>query len=383
MKKITQDNWLSSSNNDWSFQNVQSLFPTARIKRGTKASSILPADLQSIGSIQIDDVEGNKQSLDEMLSSTQTDAFLVLKDGKILFEEYFHGMGPDSLHLMNSITKSFVGVLTGILSEKGIIDINDKLTQYLPKFADTGFSDTTFQTALDMASSVKFEEDYAEPLCDFWNEAAVVGWRPDLSEGSSHGSLHDFALSLKEKEQEENEGYHYRTVLTNVIALAIQEATNLRFQDLLEEHIWQKLSPEQDAVIVVDKEGFPYVGAGMNACARDLARFGQMILGGGVFQGQRIISESWIESTWKGDDGYRERFAKTDHGLMMPGGHYKNQMWIPSSEIMMCIGIFGQTILVNKSTDVVVVKFSSFPEPAHELMFANTFLLTEAISNLV
>jgi CubicO group peptidase (beta-lactamase class C family) len=195
--------------------------------------------------------------------------------------------------------------------------------------------------------------------------------------------LYDFALSLKEKEQEENEGYHYRTVLTNVIALAIQEATNLRFQDLLEEHIWQKLSPEQDAVIVVDKEGCPYVGAGMNACARDLARFGQMFLGGGVFQGERIISESWIKSTWKGDDGYRERFAKTDHGLMMPGGHYKNQMWIPSSEIMMCIGIYGQTILVNKSTDVVVVKFSSFPEPANELMFANTFLLTEAISNLV
>jgi hypothetical protein len=68
---------------------------------------------------------------------------------------------------------------------------------------------------------------------------------------------------------------------------------------------------------------------------------------------------------------------------MMPGGHYKNQMWIQSSEIMMCIGIYGQTILVNKSTDVVVVKFSSFPEPANELMFANTFLLTEAISNLV
>ena len=90
MTKITTDNWLSLANNGWSFQNVQSLFPTTRIKRGSKEPSILPADLQSIGSIQIDDVEGNKQSLDAMLSSTQTDAFLVLKDGKILFEEYFH-----------------------------------------------------------------------------------------------------------------------------------------------------------------------------------------------------------------------------------------------------------------------------------------------------
>ncbi len=92
MTKITTDNWLSSTNNTWSFQNVQSLFPTARIKRGSKAPSNLPVDLQSIGSIQIDDIEGNKKSLNEMLTSTQTDAFLVLKDGEILFEEYFHGM---------------------------------------------------------------------------------------------------------------------------------------------------------------------------------------------------------------------------------------------------------------------------------------------------
>ena len=75
MTKITTDNWLSSTNNTWSFQNVQSLFPTARIKRGSKAPSNLPVDLQSIGSIQIDDIEGNKKSLNEMLTSTKTDAF--------------------------------------------------------------------------------------------------------------------------------------------------------------------------------------------------------------------------------------------------------------------------------------------------------------------
>ena len=140
---------------------------------------------------------------------------------------------------------------------------------------------------------------------------------------------------------------------------------------------------KQDAVIVVDKEGLPFAGAGMNACARDLARFGQMILNDGVHEGEQIVSKEWIDSTRKGDDGYKERFARSDHGEMLPGGHYKNYMWVVNPEEMMCIGIYGQTIHINRNTGVVIVKFSSFPEPAEELMFANSFVLLATVSNSV
>ena len=163
-----------------------------------------------------------------MVQSTHTDSFLVLKDGEIIYEEYFNEMNPDSLHLMNSITKSFVGMLVGILSSKGIFDIKEKVTKFLPELIDTPFSETTIQSALDMSSAVKFEENYDEPFCDFWKEAAVVGWRPDLVDGNTPKSLLDFALSLKDKEQEEIEGYHYRSVLTNVIAMVIERATDER-----------------------------------------------------------------------------------------------------------------------------------------------------------
>ena len=328
-------------------------------------------------------IEGQTQSFREMMDSTHTDSFLVLKNGEIIFEEYFNDMSSDSLHLMNSITKSFIGMLVGILSDEGIFDTKDKITKYLPELNDTGFSETTIQSALDMSSAVKFEEDYDDPLCEFWREAAVVGWRPDLVDENSPKTLLDFALSLKEKEQEEMEGYHYRSVLTNVIAMVIEKATNKRVQDLLEKHLWQKLKTEQDAVIVVDKTGLPFVGAGMNACTRDLARFGQMILNDGLYEEEQIVPKEWIDSTRIGDDGYRERFAKSDHGEMLPGGHYKNKMWVANSDEMMCIGIFGQTIHINRNTGTVIVKFSSFPEPADELMFANSFILLATISNSV
>ena len=380
---MNKENWLTAPINKKSFQNIESLFDTIRLKRSSDAPSEIPLNLQSLDSIEMQNIEGQTQSFREMMDSTHTDSFLVLKNGEIIFEEYFNDMSSDSLHLMNSITKSFIGMLVGILSDEGIFDTKDKITKYLPELNDTGFSETTIQSALDMSSAVKFEEDYDDPLCEFWREAAVVGWRPDLVDDNSPKTLLDFALSLKEKEQEEMEGYHYRSVLTNVIAMVIERATNKRVQDLLEKYLWQKLKTEQDAVIVVDKTGLPFVGAGMNACTRDLARFGQMILNDGLYEEEQIVPKEWIDSTRIGDDGYRERFAKSDHGEMLPGGHYKNKMWVANSDEMMCIGIFGQTIHINRNTGTVIVKFSSFPEPADELMFANSFILLATISNSV
>ena len=380
---MNKENWLTAPINKKSFQNIESLFDTIRLKRSSDAPSEIPLNLQSLDSIEMQNIEGETQSFREMMDSTHTDSFLVLKNGEIIFEEYFNDMSSDSLHLMNSITKSFIGMLVGILSDEGIFDTKDKITKYLPELNDTGFSETTIQSALDMSSAVKFEEDYDDPLCEFWREAAVVGWRPDLVDENSPKTLLDFALSLKEKEQEEMEGYHYRSVLTNVIAMVIEKATNKRVQDLLEKHLWQKLKTEQDAVIVVDKTGLPFVGAGMNACTRDLARFGQMILNDGLYEEEQIVPKEWIDSTRIADDGYRERFAKSDHGEMLPGGHYKNKMWVANLDEMMCIGIFGQIIHINRNTGTVIVKFSSFPEPADELMFANSFILLATISNSV
>ena len=383
MSKINTENWLEAPNNKESFQKVESLFESVRIKRSSQEPSRLSLNLNSLDSIQIQDIEGQNKTFREMLISTHTDAFLVLKDGEILFEEYFNGMKPDSFHLMNSITKSFVGMLVGVLVDKGILDISDKVSKYVPELKEGSFSNTTIQSALDMSSAVKFEEDYDDPLCDFWKESAVVGWRPDLVDESSPSSLLDFAMSLKDTEQEEVGGYHYRSVLTNVIAMVVERATNENLKDLLEKHIWHKLKTEQDAVIVVDKEGLPFAGAGMNACARDLARFGYMILNDGAYEGEQIVSKEWIDSTREGGDGYKERFADSDHGEMLPGGHYKNYMWVSNPEEMMCIGIYGQTIHINRNTGVVIVKFSSFPEPAEELMFANTFVLLASVSNAV
>ena len=146
-KQITRDNWGYPPFNRDSFQNVQGLFPTARLKRGSGGASDIPVALKPLETIKFDNLGGNKQSIREMLDTTYTDAFLVLKNGVLVYEEYLNDMEADTLHLLNSVTKSFVGMLAGVLYENGLIDPDKYLSDYIPEFKDTVFSLTTLRHA--------------------------------------------------------------------------------------------------------------------------------------------------------------------------------------------------------------------------------------------
>lgn len=330
--------------------------------------------------IAYEGANGSERSVQRMIEDGYSDAFIVVKDNAILCEQYFNGMAGDSFHLLNSVTKSFVGMLAGIQIAKGLIRETDLVTQHVPELTGTAFSESTIRHLLDMTAAPKYGEDYADPNADFWHEAAVVDWRPALKTKKSATTLLAHATTLTESEQLNGEKYHYRTVLTNVLGMVLERAGANSLQDQLQNEIWQKLRPEQDAAIVVDRAGFPYVGAGMNACARDLARFGQMIIQQGQYNGEQIVPENWIDDTRYADAQARANFAESDYGAMFPGGHYRNQVWVEDAEkgILVAIGIHGQIIYMNMKTQVVIVKLSTHPESAGPL-FQDGFKAMRAI----
>jgi len=383
MSEINQNNWNQHPNQVWSFQNMKDLFSTKTLSKSNDPSSFDTKLNQDIENFEFDTLEGKSISIKDSFSETHADAFLVIKNEEIIYEKYFNEMSAQSPHLMNSISKSFLGMLAGVLVGKGIVDPEDKISNLIPEFKDSAFAETTLQNALDMAGAVKFGEDYAQPDADFWHETAMVGWRPDLKENLKANSLKEFAQSLKDTEQIDGEKYHYRTVLTDVAAMALEQAANKSIFELMDEHIWQKLNPENDAHVVTDPGGFPYFGAGMNASARDLGRFGLMLLNSGKYAEEQIVPASWISDTIAGDSGYKQRFAASEHGPMMPDGHYKNKMWVVDENIMLCIGIHGQFICINKATNSVIVRFSSQPEPLDLMMFANTLAGIQSVSSKI
>ncbi len=383
MSEINQNNWNQHPNQVWSFQNMKELFSTQTLSKSNDPSSFDVKVNQDIESFEFDTLEGKSISIKDSFSETHADAFLVIKNEEIIYEKYFNEMSTESPHLMNSISKSFLGMLAGVLVGKGIVDPEDKISNLIPEFKDSAFVETTLQNALDMAGAVKFGEDYAQPDADFWHETAIFGWRPDLKANIKANNLKEFAQSLKDTEQNDGEKYHYRTILTDVAAMALEQAANNGVFELMDEHIWQKLKPENDAHVVLDSSDFPYFGAGMNASARDLGRFGLMLLNDGVHAGEQIVPASWISDTIAGDSGYKQRFAASEHGPMMPNGHYKNKMWVVDENIILCIGIHGQFICINKATNSVIVRFSSQPEPLDLMMFANTLAGIQSVSSKI
>jgi CubicO group peptidase (beta-lactamase class C family) len=268
-----------------------------------------------------------------------------------------------------------------VVAADGVLDPAAPLTRYLPEFASTALADTTVQHALDMTAAVRYGEDYADPAADFWRETAVVGWRNPPDGSLAAPSLLAFARSLHDADHADGTHFHYRTVLTNVVGMAIERATGQPLAALMEARLWQRLRPEQDAAVVVDPTGFPYFGAGMNACARDLARFGQLLLDDGRYSGEQVVPAAWVQDTVRGSDELRAQFAASDYAGLLAGGHYRNQVWSAADRgLMYCIGIHGQIIYVNQPARVVIVKLSTHPKPAEGALFLDAFTAMGAVA---
>lgn len=361
---------------------MQALFPTCRLGRGTAAPFEYAVAEQDLHDIAYTCVSGEAGTVKQMIDDSYTDSFLVVKSGAIVTEQYFNNMTADTLHLMNSVTKPFVGMLAGIAVERGLLNPEALITEYLPGLDNSAWEGATVRHLLDMTAGANYGEDYADPEADFWKEAAVVGWRPALVEENTPDSLYNYAKSLLGKEHENGSIFHYRTVNTNVIGMILEKTMGGHLGDLLTDEIWSKLSPRNDANVVVDKLGALYVGAGMSACTRDLANFGMMMINGGRLNGQQIVPAVWIQDSITGDVTSRRCYEDSEYAAF-GFSHYRNQVWIKDSakQVMLALGIHGQIIYMDELNDIVMVKLSTQPESVDMDMFMDAFAAMDAIAD--
>ena len=319
-----------------------------------------------------------------MLDDSYSDSFLVVKSGSIVTEQYFNGMTVDSHHLLNSVTKSTVGMLAGIAVERGLLNPEALITNYLPGLDNSAWEGATVRHLLDMTAGARYHEDYSEPETDFWKEAAVVGWRPALADENTPETLFEYAKSLQGKDQENGVKFHYRTVDTNVIGMILEQVMGDRLCDLLSDEIWSKLSPRCEANIIVDKIGTPYVGAGMSACTRDLGNFGIAMINDGKINGQQVWPAKWIQETVEGVSSSRQCYLDSEYAALGLD-HYCNQVWVKDRKksVMLALGIHGQIIYMDKSNDLVIVKLSTQPESVDMDMFLDAFSAMDAIAGML
>lgn len=300
--RVPLTDWDRPPWNRWSFQHVRELLPTAEVWRGSGAASLLPHVPQDLGGIGFERLNGTLSTIETFLDDSYTDGFLVLHNGRIVFERYFNGMSERTLHLSQSVAKSVTGAAAGCLAALGVLEPPRPLSFYLPELAKTAYRDATVQHVLDMTSGVGFNEDYANPYSDVGRIDVASGWKPP-PDGADDLPQHmwELILSLDLRERPHGERFVYRSIETDVLGFCMERARNKRLPQLVSELLWQPMGAAESACFTVDRAGFALADGGLNATLRDYARFGSLYLNAGVFNGRQIVPAAWVKATRTGD----------------------------------------------------------------------------------
>jgi CubicO group peptidase (beta-lactamase class C family) len=373
---VTAANWQLPPFNRWAFWHVNEVLPTQPISRGKGPVRELPAadGASELTEIDLTRVDGSVATVGQVLAETYTDAYVVLQDGALITEWYGPEGEPARTHALLSVTKSVVGCVAAALVDRDRLDTNRPITDFVPELANSGYAGATVRHVLDMRSGVHFLEDYATPQA----HVHQLGEWPD--------GIYSYLTGLA-AEAPHGERFLYRSAETDVLGWVCERASGRPMAELISTLIWQPMGAEFDAEILCDTTGTAYHDGGLCATARDVARFGQLLLDGGTVSDgaddtRTVIAPRWIRDSWAVDADARLVFAASPAEISMPGGWYRNQFWFrPGTygDVLLCLGIHGQMIHVSRRTRTVCVKMSTWPEPQNPVYLQDTLRAFDAV----
>jgi CubicO group peptidase (beta-lactamase class C family) len=313
----------------------QHRFPVRRIPAAARASPLPRATNANLV------VSGDERGLDEFLRETDTSAFLVVHEDRLVWERYLGGSTRESLQTSFSAAKSFVSTLIGIAIDEGLIgSVDDRLTRYLPELTarDPRFREITLRDLLTMSSGIRYREGGFPSLGDDTHTYYGV-------------DLRDVALNRVRIESPPGIAWQYNNYHPLLLGLVLERVTGTSVSDYMATKLWQPLGAEADASWSLDSErsGFEKLESGVNARAVDYARFGLLFLHGGEWNGRRIVSEDWMRAA-TGADSTPSLASYYGYGYFWwidverPGRFY-------------AMGKYGQYIYVAPDVETVVVRF--------------------------
>lgn len=340
----------------WAWSNIRQLVPTVGVWRGKGPPSLLPEAPQDLGRITLTTMDGRPITFDEALQETYADGVVVLHKGRIVFERYFGALEPHKQHIAMSVTKSFTGVLAGMLVAEGRIDPEARMPQYVPELADSAFGDATVGQVMDMTTGLAYTEVYTDRSSDVFSLRRANGMAPP-EPGQAPPSLLAF-LTTQKKRGAHGEVFAYKTVNTDALAWVMRRVTGQSISALLSERIWQPMGAEEDAYYHVDRLGTESAGGGLNTTTRDLARFGELMRNRGHFNGRQIVPASVVDDIARGGDP--AKFAPAGYATL-PGWSYRNQWWVSHNAhgVYMARGVHGQSIYVDPKAEMVIARYAS------------------------
>ena len=281
---------------------------------------------------------GKSVPFEQFLEETDTNAFLVIRKGKISYEKYFNGKKQSTILPSYSVAKTMTSLVVGQLIDEGKIKESDTFVSILPEFkADSSFDKVTIKDLLDMNSGIGVSDNYP---------SGPSGWGVAIAQMYASTDVNWFLKNNRKMTEEPGTFPEYRSVNTQMLGLIIQKITGRYLAAEFTDRIWQKVGADYDATWNVDREGgHEKAFCCFNATTRDYARVGQALMSGDP----KIASTSWKARL-------STSAVKLDYGW-----GYGAQMWHPFPGINLMMGLHGQYIYMDALNDTVIVKLSDMP----------------------
>jgi CubicO group peptidase (beta-lactamase class C family) len=272
-----------------------------------------------------------------------TTAFVVIRNKKLIHEEYWDGASDSARSNSFSVAKSIVSLLIGCLLDEGKIkSLDQPITDYLPGFKNTNGFTLHIRDLLSMSSGIDWDEGYSSLFSP--TTKAYYG-----------SQLEDQMLSLSVI-SEPGRVFNYQSCDTQLLSMIIEKITGKTLSEFASEKLWKPLGAEHPALWSLDQaDGIEKAYCCFNSTATDFARIGQMVLDSGQFNNQQIVSKAYLKqatapAAWlKGEDGN-------------PLNYYGYQFWMltyKEQKVVYARGILGQYIFIIPSLNAVVVRLGT------------------------
>lgn len=289
-------------------------------------------------------------TLNEYLDSYCVTGLLVLHKGRVVFERYLQGTGPNDLLLSASMSKTILALMVGIAVEEGKLRLDESVRDVIPDFATSAFADATVEELLRMTAGVELKVSYEKGVVsDNQSTSPII---------SPHQNVQQF-LRDKRDLQPAGKVFHYNGAVSAMLGAVLQARTHQTHTQFLQERIWQPMGAEAPAYWIKNRRGEEGVQGMFAATLRDYARLGLLVMTKGKVGDKQIVPDSWINQMTT---------LRLDKPQPRGQPKYGLHIWIPQAAggRSMLLGTNGQAIFIDPIAETVIVHTANSPQASFD-----------------
>jgi CubicO group peptidase (beta-lactamase class C family) len=357
---IKSSQWDQPANRYYSYSNFENLHPyPSIISRGTSKPFDIPV-IQD-GAKYLEDFrikpwkDADEMNLPRYLYELRADAFIVMKDGKIVYEVYPRQLKRDQAHSLMSSSKSITTMIISNLIAQGKLSLETKVKDILSELG-SAFNDVTLHQALNMNVAMNFSEDYTDPNSEGQRIFVAEGWGEGGEESGPDG-VRGFLKGLTSEDTHHNPNNitYYNSAVTSVLGWIIQEKTGMNFNNAVSYHLFKHVGAGHNGIGLNDHTGYGHASGYISFTARDAALLYSAFANDGVTpNGTRIMPKGYIEKNIYGD----KKATNYPYGTRSDW-KYSHQLTYNDKGGLAHMGYGGQIWYANKDTGVTIVQMGA------------------------